>query len=214
MVSYDITTAPTFHCCTYSDLTSWLILNDTSQNTNVTRLISEAEEQFTNDTHGHVLCSSTWKLYLDHWPHQHYTHELPISDPEYWFAYYYSLLPLGAVAINIRRTPVTAISLVEYLDRDGTWQTLEGWTADTTGVPARVTLPVVLPYLNINLKPTVRITFTAGYVDASHIPAGAISAVMGFVNYKFAHRGDDDTGIPINWLQSIAKYDTGLAGAK
>lgn len=101
----------------------------------------EAYQEYT----GHILCRSTWDLYLDAFEDEI---ELP--------------------------SPLSSISSVNYRDSNGVWQVLATtyYTYDTTdAVKARLTLKYdqtwPSTYDEIN---SVRIRFVAGYVDAESIP--------------------------------------------
>jgi hypothetical protein len=185
---------------------TWLRLNDTTEDTLLAGLVSAAESLWTNDTAGHVLCSATFKLYLDHWPLQNYP---------YGYGHVTGFGPTTPI-ISIPRTPVTAISLVEYLDPTATWQILDSstYSVDVNSTPARVMLPTSLPTLHPTEAPRVRVTFTAGYADASHVPADAVLGVKLLASHWYLNReaylSEDLKDLPAGWLALAHKNHTGI----
>ncbi|OWK37893.1 hypothetical protein [Fimbriiglobus ruber] len=218
MYSYQIVTPPTDPPLAASDLRDWLRTSDTSEDDLLADLIDAAQDKFTVDSGGAVLGSTIFKLYLDHWPTVYYDYR---DQPNYspWavpFPYSpFSTLPnLVVPCIFIARRPVTEISTVEYLDQSGTWQALDGstWAADTTGYPARVILPPTLPLVNQTTKPTVRVTFTAGYADP---PSMAVQAVRLLAAHWYTNReafGNEMKELPAGWLSVCKRFSTGVSG--
>jgi uncharacterized phiE125 gp8 family phage protein len=152
---------------TLADFHNHIKVSDTSEDALYTFWINAATELYTLDTQ-EVLLTQTLRLNLDNFPGQ------LIYRPSYMGqAYYYNQFqnqPANQV-IYIPRYPVTAVSSVEYLDTNATWQTLAGTSVDLTNNPARVILPSTLPNLHPSQFPKVRVNFTAGYANAASIPA-------------------------------------------
>jgi hypothetical protein len=68
MFSIETITPANFASVSTNDMHDWLRLNDTSEDTLLAGLVSAAEDKFLCDTDGHVMCSATLRLNLDHWP--------------------------------------------------------------------------------------------------------------------------------------------------
>lgn len=187
MYHVETITPATFAPVSTADLKTWLRLNDTSEDTLLPVLVSAAADKWLNDTNGHVLCSATYRLRLDCWP--------------------------TGGAVYIPRAPVSAVTLVEYLDPSGTWQTLTGWTTDAGSIPARVVLPTSLPSLHPTQRPAVRVTFTAGYASGA-VPGAAAVAIRLLASHWYENREsyqeEDLKELPSGWFALTKQYDTGI----
>jgi hypothetical protein len=218
MFKITVTTPATFSAVSAADLQTWLRLNDSGENTLLASLADAAADKWTTDTEGHVLCSQSLRLSLDHWPtvYQGYA---PYGDQSAPFPYPWNVglnTQLPTACIYIPRHPVTSITSVQYLDPDGTWQTLSGCSFDTTNTPARVVLPQSVPQLHPTQRPAVRVNFVAGYADASSIPAAAVVGVKLLCSHWYGNRTafDDKDSKPVaqGWDALTAKYRLGTFG--
>jgi len=104
----------------------------------------ESYEGFTE----HVLCLSTWDVFLDTWPDSGESIELP--------------------------APLSSVSSVNYRDGVGTWQIMDSthYVVDTTSpIKGRVSLaysqswPSIYAEINV-----IRVRFIAGFADSETIP--------------------------------------------
>jgi hypothetical protein len=220
MFKIETLTPANFSPVSLADFKLWARTNDTADDTLIPALVTAASDKWTADTSGHVLCSATYRLRLDGWPSRYldqYGDPAPFPYPVYQ---YNPDTQLPSLTINIPRAPVTAISLVEYLDTSGSWQTLDGYSTDLVSVPARVVLPSNLPTLHPTQRPSVRVTFTAGYADANSIPAGAVVGVKLLANHWYnsgtgfggAYTADEVKELPQGWFALTKQYDTGISG--
>lgn len=123
------------------------------------RFMTSAIEAYQDYT-GHVLCLSTWDLYLDEFEDET---ELP--------------------------SPLSSISSVNYCDSNAAWQVLATtyYTYDTRdAIKARLTLKYgqswPSTYDEIN---SVRIRFVAGYADAESIPYRVIDGIVLYVQQLY-----------------------------
>jgi hypothetical protein len=209
MSSITVITPASFAPVTTVDMLSFLRLNDTSESALIASLIDAATDKWTNDTSGHVLCSQTLRLYLDKFPGQ--SNCSSSYDPS---IVYSTLYP--AATIRIPRGPVSSVTTVEYLDTTATWQTLTGWTADTTSTPARIILPSSLPQLHASQVPAVRVTFVVGYANAASIPATALVGIRLAASHWYDQRGAYTEGemkeLPQGWAALTARFALGLSG--
>ena len=166
-------------------LKAHLRLNDTSEDTLLADWIAAAADLFTDRT-GYVPTETGLRLTLDGWP---------------------SL-------IRIPRHPITLIDAVQYLDEDGTWQDLEGWTADLDSVPARIILPDSLPALHDRQLPKVRADFTAGHADADDVPALAAQGIRLLAAHWYKAReayGDAKLSeVPEGFRHVCDRFKTGI----
>lgn len=213
-MSLTVITPANFQVVDTTTMINYLRLNDNSESSLISTFINAATDQFTNDTNGHVLAQQTLMLKLDHWNYITYGYGYP-ANYTYEYSYAYQL-QLPAQTIKIPAAPVTAISLVEYLDPTATWQTLTGWTADTASTPARVILPLTLPQLHPTQLPAVRVTFTAGYANAAAVPPLAQVGVQLLASHWFENRtAYTDTELktlPSGWQSMCARFWVGPNG--
>ena len=165
-----------------------LRLNDTSEDALLADWIAAASDLFTVST-GHVLGEASFRLLLDSWP-------------------------VGQIVIT--RTPISAVSAVEYLDTAGEWQSLSGWTADLDSVPARVLLPDDLPALHESIVPAVRVNFVAGYDDAEDMPPLATTAIRLLASHWYSQReayGEANLkAVSVGWKNICQRYWNGVIG--
>lgn len=198
-MSVTVVTPPSFDAVSADDMMSFLHLNDDTESDLISSLVQAATDQFTNDTGGHVLCSQTLRLALDNWPDSHYCR--------------HSFYQSSRGTITIPRGPVSSVTSVQYLDAAGSWQTLTGWTADTSSTAARVILPSSLPALHASQLPAVKVTFVAGYADGA-IPASALVGVRLLASHWYEQRtAFSDTELkplPAGWAALTARYALGI----
>jgi len=113
---------------------------------------------------GRQLISARWKLVLDAFP---------------------------ACAILVAKCPVQSVASIQYLDMNGSSQTMPAadYVVDTACEPARITpvfgktWPPTLPQIG-----AVSVTFDAGYGSASNVPEGIKSWIKLRVGSLYAHR--------------------------
>lgn len=220
----DIVTPPTFSALVPADMRTWLNTNDETEDIFLSDLALAAADEWTNET-GHVLCSTGFRLYLDNFP-------MTYNDGQAWRygngqEYGQGFYPWGcrntnppSLTIYLPRYPVSAVTSVEYLDTNGSWQTLLGCTYDTAGKPARVVLPTSLPQLHPTQRPCVRVNFTAGYSDAASIPRSALVAIRLLAAHWYnnstgdggAYTTDDLKELPHGWERIASRWALQLSG--
>ena len=138
---------------TLAQMRSWLRVDSTVSDADVTALLGAAVEMVERDT-GQVLLSSTFKLVLDEWP----------SDQ----------------VIRLPRHPVTAVSQIRHVDTAGAWQTIEAATYVLANVrnPARIGLAVNETWPPIaDQIGAIEITFVAGYANPDAVPKNLTMAL-------------------------------------
>jgi len=128
---------------------------------------------------GRSLMPQTWELLLDAFP---------------------------ADAIQLARSPVSAIVSVSYTDADGAEQTLDpaDYTLDADNLPGWL-----LPAYGTSWPGTrdvinaVRVRFTAGYADAAAVPAGVRAWML--LRLRHLYRGETDWSPHFDRLLDAAK---------
>ena len=225
MWSYQMITPSTYQSVSPADVSTWLRLNTADLNL-LTGLIQAAEDQFTNDTLGYVLNTSTWQLNLDRWPQNWWT--APNTQgyiPEsYAYPWIWQALSGVAPTIYITHAPVTSIVSVQYLDPASTynnliWDTLTGWTADLTNKPTRIILPTSLPSLHATIVPKIQVQFIAGHA-VNLAPARAQLAVKlaaahwynNTMGDKGAYSTDSLKSVPLAWDAIVGGFSIGVSG--
>ena len=148
-----LVTAAGSDALTLAEMRSWLRVDSTVSDADVTALLGAATAMVERDT-GQVLLSSTFKLVLDEWP----------ADQ----------------VIRLPRHPVTAVSQIRYLDTAGSWQVLDAATYTLANVrnPARIGLAVnqTWPPAAVQIG-AIEITFVAGYANAAAVPKNLTMAL-------------------------------------
>lgn len=162
--------------------------------------LQAADDLFVRHT-GYVLLTSTYRLRLDSWPRDG--------------------------IIYIPRHPVTAVSAVQYLDVNSTWQTIStnDYSVDLASAPARVIFGSTAtpgwgyqwPVLHPRIRPVVRVQFVAGHATADATPALVRQAVRLLVghwwSYRESHTTDDLKETPAGWRAVCDQYTTGIKGS-
>lgn len=126
------------------------------------------------------LCTATWRMVLDSFP-----------GPSLMGVPYGQTFSLLGHAILIPKAPITNVMSIEYQDMGGLWQTMPAcdYVVDSACDLTRITpkfgkiWPINLPQIG-----SVRVTFTAGYGDATMVPAGLKSWMKLRIGSLYAHR--------------------------
>lgn len=100
-------------------------------------------------------------------------------------------IPPGGV-IEIPLPPLRAVSEIAVADANGIRRVLDTpeYAVDTASEPARVV--VAAPPRNLQRFDAVEIAFTAGFGDASAVPAAVRQAILTIAGDLYTHRGDSD----------------------
>ena len=129
---------------------------------------------------GRQLMTARWKLVLDAFPSATFTHAVSGAT-----------FSLPAHAVLLAKCPVQTVLSIEYLDMNGTLQTMpaDDYVLDAACEPARLTpafgkaWPPTLPQIG-----AVTVTFDAGYGLASAVPEGIKSWIKLRVGSLYGHR--------------------------
>lgn len=148
-----IVTASGLTALTIAEVRSWLRVDDTVSDSDITALLTAAAAMVERDT-GQVLLSSTFKLVLDEWP----------ADQ----------------VIRLPRAPVTSIASVRYVDSTGAWQTLDSATYVLANIrnPARLGLAANKTWPDVASQiGAIEVSFVAGYASAAAVPKNLTMAL-------------------------------------
>jgi len=129
---------------------------------------------------GRQLMTARWKLVLDAFPGATFAH-----------AGTGATFSLPAHAVLLAKCPVQSVISIEYLDMNGTLQTMhaEDYVLDAACEPARLSpafgksWPPTLPQIG-----AITVTFDAGYGLASAVPEGIKSWIKLRVGSLYGHR--------------------------
>jgi uncharacterized phiE125 gp8 family phage protein len=129
---------------------------------------------------GRQLMTARWKLVLDAFPGATFTHAVAGAT-----------FSLQAHAVLLAKCPVQSVISIEYLDMNGTLQTMpaEDYVLDAACEPARLSpafgksWPPTLPQIG-----AITVTFDAGYGLASAVPEGIKSWIKLRVGSLYGHR--------------------------
>ena len=204
MQKVEVTTPATFPLVTAADMRAYLRLNDSGEDTLLSQFVDAARDLFEVHT-GLVLAASTLRLRLDHWPTAGYRDSASVYPGDF----------ATASCIYIPRGPVNSITSVQYLDTDGSWQTLTGTSSYIVTQPARVILPTALPGTHPSQRPAVRVTFTAGFANAAAVPSAILVAIKLLAAHFYENRtayGDDMTELPQGWFALTKRFSLECSG--
>jgi uncharacterized phiE125 gp8 family phage protein len=175
-----ITTPPAEEPVTLAEAKAYLKLDTTDEDALITRLITAA--RFRAEWHtSRALVTQSWIYRLDAWP-------------------------CGPV-LDIPLQPLQSVSAVTVTARDGSTTTLSStlYTVDTAG--GRLAFaPLVAPPADLAPINAIAIAFTAGYGDASAVPAPLKVAVLAFIAFLYEYRGDAPADPPPAVAALLAPY--------
>lgn len=150
---------------TLAEARAHLRIDDTSEDTLITTLISVATE-YAEKRLARALITQTWELYLD---------EFPADE-----------------IIGIKFPPLQSITSVKYYDSDNTLQTLATtvYDVDTIREPGQIRLADAQYWPATYYRPNaVIIRFVAGYGNAStNVPELIRAAIKLLISYFFENR--------------------------
>lgn len=174
MRSFATATAPATEPITRDEAKLHLRVDHDADNDWIDRAITDARQFVENHT-GRALVTQTWDLYQDSFNNLRYV-EIPFPPMQ--------AFPGDSGSVNTT-------------DEDGTETEFDSdyYTADIAAAPARI-------YLNdgetwptdLRTFRAIRVRFVAGYGAAAAVPAVIRNAMLRYIAYKWANRGDEKTG--------------------
>ena len=177
MPTYRKTTGTSTEPLTYSEVKDWLRLNDDTEQTLVTTLITVARE---------IVEGQTWR---------------PVTEQVYRM--YFDKSELDTMVTLINKAPLISIDSVKYYDVNDVEQTLAAteYEYDLYANPARFRLKSVPScYDKMN---TLYIEFTCGYTT---IPEDLKQAFRMIIGHLYENRQDVVTGTQVNEIPMASKY--------
>lgn len=176
---------PTKEPLSLTQATDHLRVTDSAEDGYITTLISLARERVEDDT-GRRLLTQTWLQYFDEFP----------SGDELELAY----------------GPVQSITSVTYKKSDATSSTFAAadYDLDAAAIPPVIRLGYGEVWPTDTLYPTnpVTVTFVAGYLDASEIPAPLIHAMKLLLTHWYENR---EVVAPVKLLTIPMGYEALIA---
>ena len=172
MAQYKLVTAPGSEPITLDEAKAYLRVDDSTEDTLISALITAARRKFENDTL-HYLLPQTWELYLNR-------NEIT-TEP-----------------ISINKSDITAISSVKYYDSSNTQQTLSTSDYQTAiqGKPSSIQI-ITMPTIYDRLEAMV-IRFTLGYANAGAVPEDIKLAIKLLLATWYENRQTVVTGTQVN----------------
>lgn len=172
MAQYKLVTAPSSEPITLSEAKAYLRVDDSTEDTLISALITAARRKFEIDTL-HYLLPQTWELYLNR--------DEITTEP-----------------ISINKSDITAISSVKYYDSSNTQQTLSTSDYQTAiqGKPSSIQI-ITMPTIYDRLEAMV-IRFTLGYTNAGAVHEDIKLAIKLLLATWYENRQTVVTGTQVN----------------
>jgi len=185
-LSLSRTSAPSKEPVTTAEAKTHLRVDTNAEDSYIDALVTAAREHVEQVTR-RALITQTWELSLDDFPDS-----IWFDEPfEPWIRH-------GEKPILIPRSPLQSITKIEYVDTDGTTQTLSAskYRVDSKSEPARVTEAEgeVWPTTDM-VTNGVTVTFEAGYGDnPSDVPQSIRHAIKLLIGNWYEHREQSVVG--------------------
>lgn len=179
-MNYRLVTGPATEPLTYAEVKAFLRLNDDSEQTFVTTLITIARQIVEGQT-WRPLISQSWALQFD------------ASE-------------LNLFISNVNKAPIISIDSVTYYDLNNSLQTLSPtlYETDIYGNPARVRLKSI-PTVYDRMGALI-VNFTCGYTNAAAVPQAIKQAMLLIIGHLYENRSDVLTGTQINEMPLASRY--------
>lgn len=179
-----VITASSLEPVSISDTADHLRVAQSTEHPYIAGLISAARawvEQYT----GRTLMPTTLEAQYDNWP--------------------------GNRQILIPLPPVTSVTSLKYIDKDGTENTVDSgdYLVDTVPAPGVLRLDYDASWPTATLQPgmPIRIRYVAGYVDRYRVPAPIKQAIYLLVGDMYENRET----VVVSPGMTVAKLDTAYA---
>lgn len=179
-MNYRLVTGPATEPLTYAEVKAFLRLNDDSEQTFVTTLITIARQIVEGQT-WRPLISQSWALQFD------------ASE-------------LNLFISNINKAPIISIDSVSYYDTDNVLQTLSPtlYETDIYGNPARFRLKSI-PSVYDRMGALI-VNFVCGYTNAAAVPQAIKQAMLLIIGHLYENRQDVVTGTQVNEIPMASRY--------
>jgi uncharacterized phiE125 gp8 family phage protein len=179
-MNYRLVTGPATEPLTYAEVKAFLRLNDDSEQTFVTTLITIARQIVEGQT-WRPLISQSWALQFD-------------------------AAELNLFISNINKAPIISIDSVSYYDTDNVLQTLSPtlYETDIYGNPARFRLKSI-PSVYDRMGALI-VNFVCGYTNAAAVPQAIKQAMLLIIGHLYENRQDVVTGTQVNEIPMASRY--------
>lgn len=179
-MNYRLVTGPATEPLTYAEVKAFLRLNDDSEQTFVTTLITIARQIVEGQT-WRPLISQSWALQFD------------ASE-------------LNLFISNINKAPIISIDMVTYYDVNNALQTLSPtlYETDIYGNPARFRLKSI-PSVYDRMGALI-VNFVCGYTNAAAVPQAIKQAMLLIIGHLYENRQDVVTGTQVNEIPMASRY--------
>ena len=179
-MNYRLVTGPATEPLTYAEVKAFLRLNDDSEQTFVTTLITIARQIVEGQT-WRPLISQSWALQFD------------ASE-------------LNLFISNINKAPIISIDSVTYYDVNNSLQTLSPtlYETDIYGNPARFRLKSI-PSVYDRMGALI-VNFVCGYTNAAAVPQAIKQAMLLIIGHLYENRQDVVTGTQVNEIPMASRY--------
>ena len=179
-MNYRLVTGPATEPLTYAEVKAFLRLNDDSEQTFVTTLITIARQIVEGQT-WRPLISQSWALQFD------------ASE-------------LNLFISNINKAPIISIDSVTYYDVNNALQTLSPtlYETDIYGNPARFRLKSI-PSVYDRMGALI-VNFVCGYTNAAAVPQAIKQAMLLIIGHLYENRQDVVTGTQVNEIPMASRY--------
>jgi len=178
-MSLCLITPPASELVTLAEAKAHLKLDTSDDDALLGTLITAARARAEWHT-GRAFVTQAWRLSLDAWPH-------------------------GDI-VEIPLPPLVSIAEVAVIASDSVRSVLDPavYRVDTASQPGRVIF-TDRPQ-SLRRRDCLQIAFTAGYGDASAVPAPVREAILEIVADLYSHRGDDDDPVGLCGQALLAPY--------
>jgi uncharacterized phiE125 gp8 family phage protein len=183
---YTLVTPPALEPVTFADLRDHARIDGTAEDDYLSALIIAARELVELHT-GRALITQTWRLTLDDWPG---------GADQWWDGLREGPIALVSMAewVELRRTPIIAITSVTVADEAGTattWDAANYYLGRQPNGYGRLTRKsgVAWPTIGTRAAGAIAITFTAGYgPNATDVPSALRHGIKMLALHWYEHR--------------------------
>jgi len=180
MPNYRLVTGPSTEPLTYAEVKAYLRLNDDSEQTFVTSLITAARG---------IVEGHTWMPLISQ------VQAMQFDKDE-----------LSQLIVNINKAPLISVDSVTYYDNNNALATLSAssYESDVYSTPGRFRLKVV-PFVYDRMN-ALQVNFTCGYANAASVPQPIKQAMYMIIGHLYENRQDVVTGTQVNEMPKGSEY--------
>lgn len=181
-----LVTAPTTEPITLEEAKDHLRVDGNDEDALISSLITAARE-YCEGYQGRAYVTQVWEIVLDAFP------QMPMVVP---------------------RPPLQSVCSIKYTNNQGVEATfdVENYIVDSDSEPGRIVLASGKSWPAVQLQPVngVRIRFSAGYGDATKVPASIKEAILLLVGHWHEHREAVLTGATSREIEFAVKALLGM----